>query len=97
MLLIHGNVVILSRIDAIDSQRVVICVILEGLNLQCSRESFILNLGEALTLFFHFAMAGTSDIVSDRQQVVYIPNIVRVCVKVHTHGKYFLLEVDYLL
>ena len=39
-------------------------------------------------------MAGARDEIAERDQVVDVPDVVRVLVKVHSHGKNALLVVD---
>ena len=48
LLLVHGDVFVFSRIDAIDSKRVIFCIILERLNLQGCWESFCFHLCDTL-------------------------------------------------
>ena len=100
LLLVQGDVPILFSVDSIDPERVVLSVILEGLDFQGCSKGLVLDFGQALgrgSFKLDLTMARSCDQVVDRQQVVDVPDIVRLGIEVHPDCEDFLLVVDYFL
>ena len=63
----HADPFILCRVYAINTKRVRLSVIEEGLDLKCAIYCFLLYLGEARGLLLYFTVAGACDQVADRE------------------------------
>jgi len=61
LLLVHADVAIFPSIDPIDSEGVILSVILITLDLEGARERLVFDFGQTRALFFHFAMARPRD------------------------------------
>ena len=93
----NTNPLALSCINSIYPQRVILRVILKALDLECTIYDFFLNLRQAHCLFLNLAMTRPCDEVAGVEQVVDVPDVVSVFVKVQTNQEYFFLPVNDLL
>ena len=67
LLLIHCNISILFRVDAINAKWVVFCVVLERIDLESCGKSFILNFSDSDAFLLNFSVASSCNIVTDWQ------------------------------
>ena len=88
---------IFTGIYSVDSQRVVLRIVLETFNLECTSDNLFFDFYETCCLFLYLTMASASDEVASVQQIIYVPYIVRILVEIHSYQKNLFLPVNDLL
>jgi len=94
---VHSYESVFTRIHALYAQGVVFAIKNKALNFQSERNGLFLVGGVLRSFLLHSPRAGACNLVTDIQQIVDIPHVVRIRVKVYSNRKYFSLLVNNLL
>jgi len=93
----HAEPLVLCRVYAANSQSVRLRVVKKSFYSKSTRDSPLFNLSDSLQHLLNFAVACSRYQIANWEQVIHIPNVVRVAVQIHSNGKDFLLVVNDLL